>query len=246
MSDNITAISAADMDFKELNAKIRATVGDIRLTSCYGQRYIAAGLGGRRVRIEGTPGNALAAYMDGAEITVNGNVQDAVGDTMNDGRIIVHGSAGDALGYGMRGGEILVKGRAGYRTGIHMKEYKEKKPLIIIGESVGSFLGEYMAGGTLIVLGIGLNGTQPVGNFAGTGMHGGVIYIRADEKPRSMPAQVSADEAGPDDIKAIERHAAEFAGIFNFDVKRILSGRFFVLRPNAKNPYHTLYTPNLR
>ncbi|MDR2650161.1 MAG: glutamate synthase [Clostridiales bacterium] len=246
MSGGITVISAEGMNFKELNDNIRAAGGDIRLTECFGQRYIAAGLGGRRIIIEGTPGNALAAYMDGAEIIVNGNVQDAVGDTMNDGRVIVHGGAGDALGYGMRGGRIFIKGQAGYRAGIHMKEYKEKTPLIIIGTKAGSFLGEYMAGGALIVLGIGLNGIQPVGNFTGTGMHGGVIYIRSDEKPRGMPAQVTAEEAGCEDIKAIERQVREYADIFNFDINELLSGRFFVLRPNARNPYHTLYTPNLR
>ena len=64
---------------------------------------------------------------------------------MNDGKIIINGNAGDTLGYAMRGGKIFVKGNAGYRTGIHMKEYKDKNPVIAVGGSTGSFLGEYLA-----------------------------------------------------------------------------------------------------
>jgi glutamate synthase domain-containing protein 3 len=239
-------LSAANLDFTELNKKLRGFEGEIQISDCYGQRYIAAGLGGRRITINGTPGNALAAYMDGAEIIVNGNVQDAVGDTMNDGKIVVNGSAGDALGYGMRGGVIYVRGQAGYRTGIHMKEYKEKKPLIIIGEKVGSFLGEYMAGGTIIVLGIGMNGELPVGNFTGTGMHGGTIYVRTDKTPQRLPAQVLTYAASETDLELIREPVIDFAEQFSFNPAELLSGTFYVLRPNAKNPYHTLYTPNMR
>ena len=34
----------------------------------------------------------------------------------------------------------------------YMKEYKKKVPIMIIGGCAGSFLGEYQAGGILIVL----------------------------------------------------------------------------------------------
>ena len=96
----------------------------------------------------------MGAYLNGAELIVHGNAQDAVGDTMNDGLIAVNGNIGDAAGYAMRGGKIFVKGDAGYRAGIHMKEYKEKIPVMIIGGRAGSFLGEYQAGGVIVVLGM--------------------------------------------------------------------------------------------
>lgn len=35
-----------------------------------------------------------------------------------------------------------------------MKAYEEKVPVMVIGGSVGSFLGEYQAGGRIIVLGL--------------------------------------------------------------------------------------------
>lgn len=49
----------------------------------------------------------------------------------------------DATGYAMRGGKIFVRGNAGYRAGIHMKAYKDKTPVLVIGGKAGSFLGEY-------------------------------------------------------------------------------------------------------
>jgi len=94
-----------------------------------------------------------------------GNAQDATGDTMNDGTIYIHGNSGDVCGYAMRGGKIFIRDNAGYRTGIHMKQYKEKKPVIVIGGTAGSFLGEYLAGGIIIVLGLNSEDTVPVGDF---------------------------------------------------------------------------------
>ncbi len=95
--------------------------------------FIASGMREGEIEIHGTPATLSARILRGASITVYGNAQDAVGDTMNDGRIIVHGGIGDAAGYAMRGGEIIVRGDAGYRVGIHMKEYREKCPAIVIG-----------------------------------------------------------------------------------------------------------------
>ena len=124
-------IDTRDMDFARLNRQIREGGQDCHLKNCIGQRFIAAGVSGKRLTIDGVPGNALGAYLNGAEITVNGNAQDAVGDTMNEGRIVINGNIGDAAGYAMRGGKIFIKGNAGYRAGIHMKAYKEKKPVMV-------------------------------------------------------------------------------------------------------------------
>ena len=51
----------------------------------------------------------------------------------DDGLVVVNGIAGDVVGYAMRGGKILIKGDVGYRVGIHMKAYKEKFPVLVIG-----------------------------------------------------------------------------------------------------------------
>ncbi|MDR2924097.1 MAG: glutamate synthase [Treponema sp.] len=237
-------ISAQNFDFRELNRRIKTAKETFNyIDDCFGQRFIGSGMSGKHLTINGTPGNALGAYLDGGIIEVHGNAQDAVGDTMNDGKIIIYGNAGDALGYAMRGGCIFVRGDTGYRTGIHMKEYKEKKPVIIIGGKAGSFLGEYLAGGLIVVLGIDTE-EVPVWYFTGTGMHGGKIFIRTNKELVSLPAQVSEKVADNDEMQEIAPYISEFAGYFDMDAQRLMKDRFYVLTPNAKNPYKQLYTAN--
>ena len=108
-------IDARNLGFREINEAIRAGGSECAVEGCLGQRFIAAGMSGVDVTLDGVPGNALGAYLNGATLTVRGNAEDAVGDTMNDGRIVIHGNTGDAVGYAMRGGSIFVKGNAGYR-----------------------------------------------------------------------------------------------------------------------------------
>lgn len=239
-------IKAGMMHFEYLNRLVRESEDKyIKIEDCNGQRYIGSALSGKEIVIEGTPGNALGCYLDGCEIHVYGNAQDATGDTMNDGTIYVHGSTGDAAGYAMRGGRIIIKNNSGYRTGIHMKAYKEKIPVIVIGGSAGSFLGEYQAGGYIVVLGLNLkNNEHIVGNFCGTGMHGGKIYLRCDKKdlPNNLPRQVIVSEATDEDMQAIKTDLEDYCKAFDISLDEILSKKFIVLSPDTKNPYKQLYT----
>ena len=185
-------INASSLSYQALNEAIRKGGIECRIEGCLGQRFIAAGMDSRRISIDGIPGNALGAYLNGANIEVNGNAQDAVGDTMNAGTIVVHGNVGDAAGYAMRGGAIYIQGNAGYRAGVHMKAYGDRLPMIVIGGRAGSFLGEYQAGGVIVVLGLHA-GEQPiVGNFPCTGMHGGKVFLRSDCRDVRFPDQVTA------------------------------------------------------
>ena len=228
--------------YQEVCEEIRNAEDDqITLLNCVGQRYIGAGVAKKHISIEGVPGNALGAYMDGATVTVNSSVQDAVGDTMNAGKIIVNGSSGDATGYAMRGGEIFIRDDAGYRAGIHMKAYKEKFPIIIIGGKSGSFLGEYMAGGIIIVLNQ-KNDAFPVGNFTGVGMHGGKIFIRGNIDNIVLPPQVQCEKATKEDLVEINNYIGDYAKTFDLDAKKLLDSTFYVLTPNSNNPYKKLYT----
>ena len=143
-------ITAGNMHFRELNEQIRACPdAEIEFDGCLGQRYIGSGLADKTLLVGGIPGNALGAYLDGGTIVTEGNAQDAAGDTMNDGAIIIHGSCGDGAGYAMRGGKIYIHGDVGYRAGIHMKAYRGKLPVLVVGGTAGSFLGEYQAGGVI-------------------------------------------------------------------------------------------------
>ena len=83
----MTKIDAHGLGYRELNEDLRRAEGEIEIDGCMGQRFIASGMSGKKIKINGIPGNALGAYLDGSEIEVMGNVQDAVGDTMNFGTI---------------------------------------------------------------------------------------------------------------------------------------------------------------
>lgn len=237
-------IHAKGRQSKELNDRIRQAGEACTLTECCGQRFLGAGMSEGKITVEGVPGNAMGAYLNGAEITVHGNAQDAVGDTMNDGRLVIHGSIGDAAGYAMRGGEIFVKGDAGYRAGIHMKEYQEKVPAIIIGGCAGSFLGEYQAGGIILVLGLHSNGKRIVHNFPCTGMHGGKVILRGDCSDIAFPNQVTARAATQSDMEQIRDFVNEYCRLFGEDPEAILSAPFTVITPDSKNPYKQMYVAN--
>ncbi|MCD8206285.1 MAG: glutamate synthase [Clostridia bacterium] len=232
--------------FSYLNRKVKETKDkDIVIDGCIGQRYIAAGLKDKNITINGTPGNALAAYVNGCTIIVNGNAQDATGDTMNDGKIIIYGNAGDATGYAMRGGRIYVRGNTGYRAGIHMKAYMDLKPIIVIGGRAGSFLGEYQAGGIIVVLGQNDDGQPLFHNFCGTGMHGGVMYLRCEKLPHRLPSQVSSREGKGSEIDELKEIVEDYCAYFpEYDAKKILDANFFILTPNSANPYRQMYTNN--
>lgn len=235
-------INTLEMNYKELNQIIKESgQKELTLKNCLGQRYLGCGLSEERLQIYGIPGNALGAYLDGAALTVYGNAQDSVGDTMNEGRIFIHGSCGDTPGYAMRGGKIFIKGNAGYRAGIHMKSYRDKSPVLIIGGNAGSFLGEYQAGGKIVVLGLNSQKHCPVGYFCGTGMHGGKIFLRCRELPSGLPGQVNARPAESDDLREIEADIELFCREFGFAKRGIFDHPFYVLTPNTKNPYRQLY-----
>ena len=238
-------LNAAELGFQELNEKLRETADtDITLDGCIGQRFIAAGMSGKQIAIRGIAGNALGAYLNGSVIETFGNAQDAVGDTMNEGRIIVHGSIGDAAGYAMRGGKIFVQGNAGYRAGIHMKAYQEKIPVMVIGGRTGSFLGEYQAGGVIIVLGLNRGERPIVSNFPCTGMHGGKLFLRSDCAGIHFPHQVHHRIAAAEELAEIRPHIEEYSRYFGTDAEELLAAPFTVVTPDSGNPYQQMYVAN--
>jgi glutamate synthase domain-containing protein 3 len=244
-AEPILEIDATDVPYRELNTRLRnaAVSGTQKLVvrNVEGQRYIGTSLGKPvGVEIFGHPGNDLGAFMDGPRIVVHGDVEDGCGNTMNNGEIIVHGRAGDILGMSARGGKILVRDGAGFRAGIHMKESKGKKPVMVIGGTAQDFLAEYMAGGTLILLGLTLKEGQPhAAGFVGTGMHGGVIYVSGTIEDHQLGKEVGREDLNERDLLEIRRYVTEFAGHFGCSADEILGQRFtkvfpLHLRPSAK------------
>ena len=237
-------LDATDLDYAALNEEIKHCGEKVQICNCLGQRFIGAGLSGKDITVSGIPGNALGAYLNGAEIKVHGNAQDAVGDTMNAGKIVIHGNIGDAAGYAMRGGEIFVQGNAGYRAGIHMKEYGEKVPVLVIGGCAGSFLGEYQAGGVILVLGLNRGDKRIVHNFPCTGMHGGKLILRGDCAGVTFPGQVSTRTPTDEDFILIRKYVTEYCGLFGADLEEVLRSPFTVVTPDSANPYKQMYIAN--
>jgi glutamate synthase domain-containing protein 3 len=241
-------IDAKGLRYVELNDKIREAIGkgekEIILDNVNGQRYIGGGLAknGVTIVINGVPGNDLAAFMDGPSILVNSNAQDGVGNTMNSGKVVVKGAAGDIVGYSMRGGKIFIKGNVGYRVGIHMKSYERLHPVIIVGGCAGNFLGEYMAGGLIIILGLNRSENRRiVGDYVGTGMHGGTIYIMGDVEEYQLGAEVEKIEPSEKDMEQVITNLVEFCESLGFNMEKIMGAKFVKLVPSSRRPYERVY-----
>ncbi|MFO7957026.1 MAG: hypothetical protein R6X33_07975 [Candidatus Brocadiia bacterium] len=239
-------IDAENTHYRELNEQIRAAVQDgateIVLDKVRGQRYIGAGLGnGVHITVNGVPGNDLGAFMDGAEISVNGNGQDGVANTMNAGRIVIHGGAGDILGYSMRGGQVFVRGDVGYRAGIHMKAYEDRFPILVVGGRAGDYLGEYMAGGVLVVLGMEREGDSYVGEWVGTGMHGGVMYLRGQIEEWRTGAEVGIAELDDADWRQLSDILTDYCTALRIENPGYARKEFHKVYPQTARPYGTLY-----
>jgi glutamate synthase domain-containing protein 3 len=242
-------IDASQLHYRQLNQTIREAVrqgeSHLELQRVNGHRYIADALEGEvDMQIFGTPGQDLGAFMKGPTVRVHGNAQDGVGNTMDAGKIVVNGMAGDVVGYGMRGGTIHIRGDVGYRVGIHMKSYKEKVPVIVIGGKAGDFLGEYMAGGRIVLLGLFSSdhlGRPLCGNHIGTGMHGGVIYIRGEVEPFRLGKGLACTPLEEGDREELERLVRAFAQDFGVEAEPILAGDFRKVQPATHRPYGSMY-----
>jgi glutamate synthase domain-containing protein 3 len=240
-------IDAGGLHYRELNNMVKGAAEEgtekIVLENVFGQRYIGSGI--RQpvdITIHGVPGNDLGAFMDGPNITVDRNAQDGVGNTMNSGKIVVHGRAGDIVAMGMRGGKIFIRESVGYRAAIHMKEYGELVPVLVIGGDTQDFLGEYMAGGIVIVLGLGLKGrARHAASHIGTGMHGGKIFLRGVVEDYQLGKEAKIEPAAEEDIDLIKPYVEEYVEYFGGDAEDIIYSGFSKLSPKSHRPFGGLY-----
>jgi glutamate synthase domain-containing protein 3 len=248
---DIATIDSNGIYYRELNEAIRAAFAEgaktVRLLHVNGQRYIGNGITGKDLRIEvdGVPGGDMAMFMNGPTVVTSGNAQDGVANTMNAGTVYINGDAGDVLGYGMRGGKVFVRGDVGYRVGIHMKAFENLVPIICCGGNARAFFGEYMAGGVLVLLGYHTQfADQPlVGPFCGSGMHGGVIYLRGEVEPWEVGKECGIFPVDEADMKVLRPIVEEWCAAFGDDVEDVLSKSFTKLVPISSRPYGKLYAP---
>jgi len=240
-------IDARDVHYTPLNQMIRRAVEngvtDITIDNVLGQRFIADGLRGENVTItiNGVPGGDLGMFMSGPTLIVHGNADHAPGNTMDKGTIVIHGSAGDAVAHSMRGGRIYVRDNIGYRGGIHMKQYLEKRPILVVGGSARAFVGEYMAGGLLIVL--GLCSTPPLAERGvGSGIHGGEIFVRGKVDDTILGVGAKQKPATDEERHKIVPVLKDFAKQFSLDAASLLSSDYTRIAPAGPRPFANKYT----
>jgi glutamate synthase domain-containing protein 3 len=245
LKESVYSVNAAGLYYRDLNTLLRALSNNgaekIVIQNVYGQRYIGTDLDKKMdIDIYGTPGNDLGAFLNGSTMIVHGNAQDGCGNTMNDGLIVVHGHAGDVTGYSMRGGKLFIRDDAGYRLGIHMKGYQDKRPFLVVGGTAEDFMGEYMAGGVMLVLGLNLRKDKKHhARFVGTGMHGGVMYVRGEVE--HLGKEVEASDVNEEDMRLIKDLTGEFCKYFGFNFESIMKDNFTKISPVSRRPYGNLY-----
>jgi glutamate synthase domain-containing protein 3 len=236
------------IDYRTLNCLMRRVMSGparrIVLEGVMGQRYIASTANRKDLKIDirGTPGNNLGAFLDGPTIEVFGNAQDLTGNTMNSGTIIVHGNAWDVTGLAARGGTILIKGNTGYRVGIHMKEYRGQKPLLVIGGTAKDYLGEYMAGGTVVVLNLNDQTDSPVGHHIGAGIHGGRLFVRGKIEEHQLGSGAVMGQVTGEDVPELEKATEAFEGAFGVQVSRDWA-QYVRVTPSSSRPFSGHYDP---
>lgn len=240
-NEGFETVDLGTSHFTEANKAVRAALDaadNVRLVDTEGQRYLGCAMPkGKSLEIYGTPGNDMACFMDGGSIEVFGNAQDQIGNTMNDGLIIVHGRCGDAAGYGMRGGSIYIRDDCGWRVGINMKQFEDKCPVIVIGGNAGSFLGEYMAGGVIVLLG------DPE-KYLATGMHGGVIYLKNRIDAENVSSGLKLEPVDDTDKAFLNSILANYNDYFAEEngCRMDESGEgFYKLVPESSRPYAAMY-----
>ena len=241
------SIDARNLHYTPLNQQIRKAVADgvkeIVIDNVLGQRFIADGLRGDDVTItiNGVPGGDLAMFMSGPTVIVHGNADHAPGNTMDKGKVIIHGSAGDAVAHSMRGGRVYVRDNIGYRGGIHMKQYMQKRPIVVIGGAARAFLGEYMAGGLLLVLGLG--GIQPIAEQGvGSGIHGGEIFVRGPVDSLFLGVGARQAPVTEDQMTMIRPIINDFAQTFGSDPAPLLAAKYTRIAAASARPFASKYT----
>jgi glutamate synthase domain-containing protein 3 len=122
-----------------------------------------------------------------------------------------------------------------------MKQYKEKRPILVVGGSAQAFLGEYMAGGVLIVL--GLNGVVPFSERGiGSGIHGGEIFVRGNVNDSILGVGAKQKPATDDEKHTIAPIVKDFASKFGLDPEPLLASDFTRIAPASARPFANKYT----
>ena len=122
-----------------------------------------------------------------------------------------------------------------------MKAYQDRRPVIVAGGRARDFFGEYMAGGELILLGLGESEDALVGSYVGTGMHGGLIFLRGTVEQHQLGKEVAVTTPDAADTARLTDVVGDFCRVMGLDVDEVMSVPFLKLFPYSSRPYGKLY-----
>ena len=155
------------------------------------------------------------AMPEGKRLEIHGTPGNDLACYMDGGSIEVFGNAQDQVGNTMNGGEVVIHGRCG---------------------DAGSFLGEYQAGGIIVLMG-------HAGAYLATGMHGGVIYLAHPLAQQDVRAGLVQEPVDADDLAVLAPLLDEYARLFDGEraLPSIPPEAFSRLRPESSRPYGSAY-----
>ncbi len=85
------------------------------------------------------------------------------------------------------------------------------------------------------------DGRPLVGDYLGTGMHGGEIFIRGEIDPEQLGAELGIVPVREEDRLRLKEYLTEYAQDFGLEVRELLRGNFTKLIPVSHRPYGNLY-----
>ena len=100
-----------------------------------------------------------------------------------------------------------------------------------------------MAGGRIIVLGVGLEkaGSNLIGDQLAPGMHGGQIFIRGKLSSDDLGPEIKLAELNQGDLEFLEREIENFKDYFNYKSLKLDLDSFSKIIPNSNRPYGNMY-----
>ncbi|MBI2079195.1 hypothetical protein HYT84_00390 [Candidatus Micrarchaeota archaeon] len=176
----------------------RGADGNVLLYSANGERYLGCGITSETsLTINGLAGDSTAKLAPaGHTIKVIGGVQDDAFDAAQ-ANVTVDGNVGDVSFYAYQGERAFVRGSGGSQSMVLMRGIPS--PLVIFGGRLDDSAGEFMAGGTAVVLGIDALNTDftgpLIGDFAMSGAVGSSrLYARNQVPYQSIGLQPDSHE----------------------------------------------------
>lgn len=117
--------------------------------------------------------------------------------------------------------------------------------MIVIGGKAGDFLGEYMAGEVILLLGMfsGKPDAPIAGMSFGTGMHGRLIYVHEDVSEDMVGHKIIVEPADKDKFEAIAEIVRDYLEEIGVDAARIMASDFMKFLLRSHRPYGNMYVP---